>query len=126
MDEGEEIFWPQPNTNNDERNRFLTIAMGECWHDFDLGCPVLTCKGGGFICGICRDFVVSNNDFETEEDFSRLWKWTNSLPEFGERLEGEEESSFVDRLSRRRFADRVYDLLKKEGSFSGIVAEDPP
>lgn len=128
MDEGKEdkITWPQPNTSNDERNRFLTEAMGECWHDFDLGCPVLTCKGGGFICGKCRDFVISNNDFETEEDFSKLWKWAASLPELRERLREEKESSFSDRISRRGFADRVYDLLKKEGRFSRLVSESPP
>ncbi|MGD0231091.1 MAG: hypothetical protein ABSC19_12155 [Syntrophorhabdales bacterium] len=59
----------------EERDRFLTEAMGECWHEYDLGKPVLTCKGGGFICGKCRDFVVSNNDFSTREDFAKLSTW---------------------------------------------------
>lgn len=123
---GEEIVWPQSGTSNDERNRFLTLAMGECWHDLDLGCPVLTCKGGGFICGKCRDFVISNNDFETEEDFSKLWEWANSLPELRERLKDAKGSSFADRVSRRGFADRIYDLLKKESRFSDLVLEAPP
>jgi hypothetical protein len=99
--------------DDDERNLFLTLAMGECWHDFELGCPVLTCKGGGFICGTCRDFVIANNDFVTEEDFSKLWEWANTLPELREILGAVDESSFVDRVGRRAFADKVYEALRK-------------
>lgn len=98
--------------DDDERNRFLTLAMGECWHDFDSGCPVLTCKGGGFICGTCRDFVIANNDFGTEVDFSKLWEWARTLPEVQKILEGMDESSFVDQAARRAFADKVYDALR--------------
>lgn len=112
-DKDERITWPQPYTGDDEANRFLTLAMGECWHDFDLGCPVLTCKGGGFICGLCRDFVISNNDFASEEDFPKLWQWANSLPALREGLKDADESSFVDRVSRHAFADEVYRLLKR-------------
>jgi hypothetical protein len=100
---------------DDERNRFLTLAMGECWHDFELGCPVLTCKGGGFICGKCRDFVIANNDFGTEEDFSRLWKWARTLPELRELFEEADESSFIDQTRRRAFADKVYEALRATG-----------
>lgn len=126
MDEQEGTRWPQPHTGNDERNRFLTIAMGECWHDFDLGCPVLTCKGGGFICGECHDFVIANNDFEREEDFSKLWEWVNSLPQLRERLGEGKEPLFSDRISRREFADRVYDLLRQERPALDGGSEGPP
>lgn len=99
--------------DDDEKNRFLTLAMGECWHSFELGCPVLTCKGGGFICGLCRDFVIANNDFVTEEDFSKLWEWAKTLPELREILGTADESSFVDRVGRRSFVNKVYELLRK-------------
>lgn len=39
---------------------------------------MLTCKGGGFVCRKCREFLVSNNDFSTEEDFERLLRWALS------------------------------------------------
>ena len=63
---------------SDERDRFLTESMGECWHEYDLNAPVLTCKGGGFVCRKCREFLVSNNDFSTEEDFERLLRWAHT------------------------------------------------
>lgn len=99
--------------DDDERNRFLTLAMGECWHDFELGCPVLTCKGGGFICGLCRDFVIANNDFATDEDFPKLWEWATTVPALREVIGATDESSFVERDSRRAFADKVYEILRK-------------
>lgn len=77
---------------SDERDRFLTESMGECWHEYDLGAPVLTCKGGGFVCRKCREFLVSNNDFSTEEDFERLWGWAHSRADL---------RSLLDRLSSR-------------------------
>jgi hypothetical protein len=99
---------------DDERNRFLTVAMGECWHDLDLGRPVLTCKGGGFICGKCRDFVVANNDFATGEDFSKLWNWIQSVPELRERLADLPEPSSLNKpLGRGVFADIIYEAIKK-------------
>ncbi len=65
---------------NEERDRVLTEAMGECWHDYDLGQPVFTCKGGGFVCRKCKDFLVSNNCFTTDEDFRKLWAWAGRQP----------------------------------------------
>jgi hypothetical protein len=100
--------------DDDERNRFLTLAMGECWHSFELGCPVYTCKGGGFICGLCRDFVVANNDFATEEDFSKLWSWIQTVPELREwASESGEALLLSDHAGRRAFADRVYEFLRR-------------
>jgi len=105
-----------PDVTDEERNRFLTLAMGECWHDYDLGSPVLTCKGGGFICRTCREFIVSNNDFATEEDFSRLWRWLDTVPMLDEWRAHREEQVFPDGpAGRRAFAHTVYELLMKNG-----------
>jgi hypothetical protein len=105
--------------DDDEKNRFLTLAMGECWHSLELGCPVYTCKGGGFICGLCRDFVVANNDFVTGEDFPKLWKWVNSLPALNESLGEADAASFINDIDRRAFVNKVYELLKKMNSDGG-------
>jgi hypothetical protein len=59
------------------RDRFLAEAMGGCWHDIDMDRPVLTCKGGGFVCKRCGEFVVSNSCFSTEEDFALLRAWAH-------------------------------------------------
>ncbi|HAR95423.1 MAG TPA: hypothetical protein DCR97_05605 [Deltaproteobacteria bacterium] len=99
--------------SDDEKNRFLTLAMGECWHSLELGCPVCTCRGGGFICGLCHDFVVANNDFATEEDFPKLWKWVNGLPALKEGLGETEGTSCADSAGRRAFVQKVYELLTK-------------
>ena len=105
--------------NDDEKNRFLTLAMGECWHSLELGCPVYTCKGGGFICGLCRDFVVANNDFATEEDFPKLWRWAISLPALKESLGVIDEASCTDSIGRRAFVHKVYEVLRKINTDGG-------
>lgn len=105
--------------DDDEKNRFLTLAMGECWHSLELGCPVYTCKGGGFICGLCRDFVVANNDFVTDEDFPRLRKWVNDLPALKENLGEIDEASWTGSVGRRAFVSKVYEVLRKMNTNGG-------
>ncbi len=63
---------------SDETNRFLTEAMGECWHEYDVGRPVLTCKGVGMICRKCRELVLTDNNFASIEDFEKLWAWAEA------------------------------------------------
>ncbi len=101
---------------NEERDRVLTEAMGECWHDYDLGRPVFTCKGGGFVCRKCKDFLVSNNCFTTDEDFQRLWAWAGRQPDLAsvfERYAAESLGSPPEsRATRDRFADELFRLRR--------------
>ena len=97
------------------RDRFLTEAMGECWHEYDLAKPVLTCKGGGFICRKCKDLIVSNNDFSTPEDFERLRSWVadRKFLHTGTTMPQAAEADSSCRETRERFADALYGLLLK-------------
>ena len=102
---------------SDERDRFLTESMGECWHEYDLDAPVLTCKGGGFVCRKCREFLVSNNDFSTEEDFERLLRWAHAradlrslLPRLSNDLPGRKPLSHRERM---RLVRALYEFLSR-------------
>ncbi len=96
---------------NEERDRVFTEAMGECWHEYDLAKPVLTCKGGGFVCRKCKDFLVANNCFSTEEDFEKLWTWAQRQPRLAglcARYAGNTGSLPLSADDRERFADDLF------------------
>lgn len=101
---------------NDERDRVLTEAMGECWHDYDLEQPVFTCKGGGFVCRKCKDLLVSNNCFTTDEDFRKLWTWAGRQPHLAtvfERYASKNNGSPpVGAEAREQFADALFALCR--------------
>jgi hypothetical protein len=108
---------------SDERDRVLTEAMGECWHDYDLGQPVFTCKGGGFVCRECGDFLISNNCFVTDEDFRKLWTWAGRqerLAAVFRRYASESPGAPPEgREARERFADELFALYR-----NGIEASE--
>ncbi|OPY66432.1 MAG: hypothetical protein A4E57_02809 [Syntrophorhabdaceae bacterium PtaU1.Bin034] len=97
---------------SEERDRFLTEAMGECFHDIDLGKPVFSCKGGGFVCPKCEELVVSNNYFSTREDFARLWQWVSKQEGLGSFFSAFPADTIENSDERNRFADGLYKLLK--------------
>lgn len=48
---------------NEDRDRYLTQAMGECWHAFDPDKPVNTYSLEAFICEKCKSFILGNNGY---------------------------------------------------------------
>jgi hypothetical protein len=76
---------------------------------------VLTCKGGGFVCRRCREFLVSNNDFSTEEDFERLLRWARSRADLRSLLaplsSGLPGHKTVSQEERMRLVRALYELL---------------
>ena len=98
---------------NIERDKYLTEAMGECWHLFNL-CTCVKCRMPlGF------PFITSNNDFSTWEGFGKLfefcqkqewwesfifsnWRTTLSLHEY-----------IGEWINPDRFSDAIYDFLQE-------------
>ncbi|OPY00404.1 MAG: hypothetical protein A4E60_02321 [Syntrophorhabdus sp. PtaB.Bin047] len=101
---------------NEERDRFLTEAMGLCWHDYDPDKPLNTYSLEAYICTKCKGFILGNNDFSQEEDFSRLLKWVRGQERLQELLASFDEASFAGtgkgQASREEFADRLFLILK--------------
>jgi hypothetical protein len=62
-----------------ERDKFLTEAMGECWHEWeghhsDYKCCMHCGKDGGYPEGY--RIRLRNSDFSTWEGFGKLWEWS--------------------------------------------------
>lgn len=98
---------------SNERDKFLTEQMGECWHE---GCAY---RGytGPIDCEICGNewYEGNNNDFSTPKGFFKLWNWCQTQDWF--------ESLFWNRL--HKFSPSYgkifdYDLIQPE-RFAGIV-----
>ena len=102
---------------NEERDRFLTEAMGMCWHDFDPDDHINTYSLEAYICKKCKGFILGNNDFSVEEDFSRLLDWVNGQKRFQKLLARFSEPDFKDagkgQSARDKFADELYLFLKQ-------------
>ena len=66
----------------EELNKFLTEAMGECWHTH----PPVIGEIWGIKCDKCGIIVSPNlnNNFLTWEGFGKLWKWGNKQEWIGE------------------------------------------
>ena len=100
---------------NEERDRFLTETMGMCWHDFDPDDYINTYSLEAYICKKCKGFILGNNDFSVEEDFSRLLGWVKGQKQFQELLAHFNETDFNDagkgQLARDKFADELYHFL---------------
>lgn len=107
-----------------KRDRFLTEAMGECWHEMEVtgkvrlnGFQVERCKH----CGKKDDFLgdYTPNDFSTWEGFGKLWEWTQKQEwwivfcQFESNL-SIDTSCIIKRLIHPdRFADAVYEFLRE-------------
>ncbi len=55
------------------RDRHLTEAMGECWHESNgrLNCK----KCESFLYAKSPNHISYNNEFSTWEGFGKLWRW---------------------------------------------------
>ena len=60
--------------NNKDRDKFLTEAMGECWHD-KLGRPIIP-NQDWISCSKCHTKYPTYNNFSTWEGFGKLWTWS--------------------------------------------------
>ena len=102
---------------NEQRDRFLTEAMGMCWHDFDPDEHINTYSLEAYVCRKCKGFILGNNDFSVEEDFSRLLAWVKGQERFQGLVARFNESDFTDIAkgpsARDSFADELYILLKQ-------------
>lgn len=103
---------------NEERDRFLTELMGQCWHDYDVDKPINTYSLEAFICKKCKGFILGNNDFSQEEDFAKLYKWSREQEKLKTILDSFNENDLYDRVKgtfyRERFADSIYDFFKQK------------
>ena len=111
---------------NKEINKYLTEAIGECWHTWDLtlhkdnfALLTLTCKH-------CLVEVKRNestkfeNDFFTWEGFGKLWEWARSQEwwsDFSRYLDTPtvecNDVTHIDFrvISPETFASSIYDFL---------------
>lgn len=108
-----------------EVNKYLTEAMGECWHENGQGECRFTYASKCIHCQveigkpIIRKYA-QNNDFFTWQGFGKLWEWTvgkvwfdyflektfNGDPQFSSRIE-------KDLVNPKVFAKAIYNYLKE-------------
>lgn len=110
---------PTGDIVNEERDRFLTQAMGGCWHDQGSGKPVTKFTLKGYICSKCGLFYSARNDFSTAEDFMKLYEWAKNDPSLQEFIAEFRARDFMNEKrgpgARKRFADRLYEILSARG-----------
>jgi len=102
---------------NEERDKFLTELMGQCWHDYDMDKPINTYSLEAYICKKCKGFILGNNDFSQEEDFIKLYNWAKTQNTLKKIIDEYEEQNFHDqengKFYREKFADSVYGIFKQ-------------
>jgi hypothetical protein len=107
-------------SQNEERDKFLTEAMGECWHEHLV-------KTGTFstLCNKCLAHVT-NNDFSTWPGFGKLWEWAQKQEWFNIFMLGKGwliwpetqspfmvQQSYFNLIHPDRFADVLFAFLKE-------------
>jgi len=103
-----------------ERDKFLTEAMGECWHKWDP-----TNVEQGFTCRHCGrqwHHLLAKTDFSTWQGFGKLWEWAQKQEWFKDFCvetpmysEGEDRDwidAMLDLTHPDRFASEVHEFLK--------------
>lgn len=102
-----------------EREKFLTEAMGECWHE------KVSEFFPGVICISCGAYSEDDNyryDFSTPEGFFKLWKWAQKQTWWKKFIEpigkivcdcGECNDCMIDThwVDPDLFADIIYEFL---------------
>lgn len=82
-----------------ERDKFLTEQMGEAWYESKDG----------------LGWKVWNDDFSTWDAFGKLWEWSQKQPFWMKMISKFHTEGFYHFINPDRFANAVYDYLKKEG-----------
>ena len=103
---------------NTERDKFLTEAMGECWHNIiRTDIPRHTCTRCGEGHDALFDFNPHNN-FSTWEGFGKLWEWVslqeNMMCGLSSRYNGEQAKIKLIYINPDNFANAVYTYLKEQ------------
>lgn len=115
------------------RDKFLTEAMGECWHEWDGGntkpyhdgAKIYFCKCGecvvydefySFTKDVNKHFKIANN-FSTWDGFGKLWEWCHKQEwwqaSYGAGMLSDDlESLTASFVHPDRFAYAVYEYLK--------------
>ncbi|HBL23389.1 MAG TPA: hypothetical protein DDZ40_04655 [Deltaproteobacteria bacterium] len=110
---------PTADIVNEERDRFLTQAMGGCWHDRGSGNPVTMFTLQGHICSKCGLFFSTATDYSTPEDFLRLYEWAKNDPGLQAFVATFRARDFMNEKrgpeKRKQFADGLYTLLSARG-----------
>lgn len=93
-----------------ERDKFLTEAMGECWHD--RGFIITSPETGTGVCRNCQCKLYFDNqdriNFSTWEGFGKLVGYMNE-----HHLPWMVKNMTLALLDPARFADAVYEYLKE-------------
>lgn len=111
------------------RDKFLTEAMGECWHEPypETGYTCKKCDESGYLNRLhCEELRL---DLSTWQGFGKLWEWAQQQ-EWWDKFLFEQESSYLsdslgypetyamrwmgeNLVNPDRFADAVYEYLKE-------------
>ena len=98
-----------------ERDKFLTEAMGECWHEWEGHVSdykrCMKChKDGGYPEGFRVRLI--NNNFSIWEGFGKLWEWAQKQEWWeGYLADAIPKYIAVCYVNPDRFADAVYEYL---------------
>lgn len=96
---------------NIERDKFLTEALGLCWHKY---------KGYGYYCLKCQNYKLGQGqdyDFSDWSGFGILWEWAQKQEWWVDFLHDELHPYWEDQVKRlvdpTYFASAVYSFLRK-------------
>ena len=102
--------------DNIERDKILTEAMGECWHEFDAN---LRYNGVIWPCKHCGDEYLTNqrakannNNFSTWNGFGKLLSWCKEQSWFYKYDVFHSSRWSLQGLDPDKFANSVYEYLK--------------
>lgn len=101
---------------NTERDKFLTEAMGEQWHENTgevagnnvIGFTLCSCGKwwGQFGC-------LENTNFSTWPGFGKLWEWAGKQGFWLKMMQRYQQEGFYHYIHPDRLADDVYEFLKQ-------------
>ena len=89
------------------RDKFLTEAIGECWHSDDPDMHTFTTR-----CRICGEAGETTN-FSTWQGFGKLWEWAQNQGWWEDFwIYSNDDNGIIDFIHPDRFADALYEFLK--------------
>ena len=95
------------------RDKFLTEAMGECWHE-------LSCRPSNNYCLKCEksNYVDGcvNNNFSTWQSFGKLWEWAKGQEWLDDFLRSKPHRAWLIPIAwvhPDNFANALYEFLKE-------------
>lgn len=101
---------------NTERDKFLTEAIGECWHEHTMTCGYNLTRTGEYVSDIKSTSYP--NDFSSWNGFGKLWEWVSRQESMmcglASRYNGEQAKIKLIYISPDTFADAVYNYLKEQ------------